>query len=274
IEGIRLGPYFPLERIQSALKYQPEAHDKFLVSFPRTGTTWVQQIGYLLFHNGIPPSSADDFHNNGTFLELRGADVVKRRGHQVVGLPKRPKKTKYTCRNPKNTCVSLFYHTRRYPAYEFEAGKFEDFFDVFLGGNSEVGEYFDDVLSWYECRNDPNGLFIHYENLKSNLKFSVLEIAEFVDRKRHKLLLRYNKMLERVLEYSSINFMKGCWSIVFENLYPTSSNRPHARFTRNGRVGDWRKHFTDMRNARIEEKIYRELSGTNPITVWEKHSVV
>lgn len=283
MEGFRLASSFSLDRFQSALKFQPEDNDVFVVSFPKAGTTWMQQIGYLIFHQGSPPSSAEDFHSNGPFLELYGAEAAKGRmrggfikSHFPYNLMPRNSSAKYiyTCRNPKDTCVSLFYHTRRFPGYEFEDGNFEDFFEVFLSGSTDAGDYFDHVLSWYEHRYEPNVLFVHYEDAKSNLKDVVLKIAKFLGEEHYRLLLQDQNMLEHVLVYSGIDYMKEDAANVFENLYTTESTRPYTRFIRKGQMGDWRKHFVDKMNARIEDKIYRKLSNTDLIWEWKKHDVM
>ncbi|KAM7306720.1 sulfotransferase 1C4 [Ixodes scapularis] len=283
MEGFRLTSSFSLELFQSALKYQPEDNDVFVVSFPKAGTTWLQQIGYLLFHEGSPPSSPEDFHSNGPFLELSGANAAKGRmrggfikSHFPYNLMPQNSSAKYIyiCRNPKDTCVSLFYQTRRFPSYEFEDGKFEDFFEVFLSGSTDFGDYFDHVLSWYERRHEPNVLLVHYEDAKSNLKDVVLKIAKFLGEEHYRLLLQDQNMLERVLVYSGIDYMKEDAANVFENLYPTQATRPYTRFIRKGQIGDWRKHFVDKMNARIEDKIYRKLSNTDLIREWKKHSVM
>ncbi|KAH9381565.1 hypothetical protein HPB48_015851 [Haemaphysalis longicornis] len=66
----------------------------------------------------------------------------------------------YVCRNPKDCVTSFFYHTRGFSGYRFQRGTFSTFFELFFDGQTDSGDYFDNVLGWYEHRNDPNVLFL------------------------------------------------------------------------------------------------------------------
>lgn len=67
--------------------------------------------------------------------------------------------------------------------YKFQNGQFDDFFELFMEGKVDFGDYFDTLLSWYEHRDDPNVLFITYEQLKADTKEYILKIAEFMGEK-------------------------------------------------------------------------------------------
>lgn len=66
------------------------------------------------------------------------------------------------------------------PGYRFKNGKFDDFFELFMEGEVDFGDYFDCLMSWYEHRNDQNVLFLTYEQLKKDTKEYVLKIAKFM----------------------------------------------------------------------------------------------
>ena len=57
----------------------------------------------------------------------------------------------YVMRNPKDTAVSLYHHTRSILAYEYE-GDWDDFFERFMSGNVDFGSWFDHVLQWWEYK--------------------------------------------------------------------------------------------------------------------------
>ncbi|KAG0444897.1 hypothetical protein HPB47_013257, partial [Ixodes persulcatus] len=113
-------------------------------------------------------------------------------------------------------------------------GKFEVFFDVFMNGDVDYGDYFDHVLSWYEHRNDANMLFINYEEMKHDPKTFVLKIAEFLSEEHHQLLIQNERILENVLQYSGIQFMKEEAKELFENLYEEPMDESAPRFIRKG----------------------------------------
>ena len=48
----RLGLMHSPESVEHGLTFQPRATDVFIVSYPKTGTTWTQQITHCLRSNG------------------------------------------------------------------------------------------------------------------------------------------------------------------------------------------------------------------------------
>uniref|UniRef100_A0A0K8RET1 Putative sulfotransferase n=1 Tax=Ixodes ricinus TaxID=34613 RepID=A0A0K8RET1_IXORI len=283
IDGFRLNSCFTSEVFRKAVNYKPEPGDKFVVSYPKTGTTWTQQIVYLIFHEGVPPSTPLEFHSNSPFVDLFGFGDANRnvksrllKTHLPFNLVPKSSEAKYIymCRNPKDTCVSYFYHTRRFSCYDFQNGKFQVFFDVFINGDVDYGDYFDHVLSWYEHCNDANILFINYEEMKHDQKRFVLKIAEFLSEEHHQLLLQNERILENVLQYSGIQFMKDEAKELFENLYEKPLDESTPNFIRKGVVGDWKGYFNDEMNARMEQKILEMFSDTDLIDVWRKYGIV
>ncbi|KAG0415057.1 hypothetical protein HPB47_007777 [Ixodes persulcatus] len=234
----------------------------FVVTFPKCGTTWTQHIGYLIFHKGVPPPSAIEFLKSRPFLKMLGADAIK--AMKCPGLIKThlpydsmsqhaQAKYLYVCRNPKDACISFFHHTRAFAGYEFSDGRFEDFFEVFMEGKNEYEDYFEHVLYWYPHRNDPNVLFIHCEDMKNDPKKAVLEIAEFLDKDDHKLLVENEEMLRNLIEHNDItsmkvaeveNFVKFFANPLEEDDVParlrafheTAKRQPNAGFIRKGQA--------------------------------------
>lgn len=302
IDGYRLAAAYPVDLYRSAIKYQPRPDDKFVVTYQKSGTTWTQQIGYLIFHKGVPPATALEFLKASPFLEMFGADTVRAmqrpgliKTHLPYDLTPYSPDAKYlvVIRNPKDVCVSLFYHTRDWDIYDFKNGKFEDFFEVFLKGQTDNGDYFDHVLSWYAHRDDPNVLMIHYEDMKASPRELVLKIAKFLDEAYYNLLTENEDILQNVLKYSMISFMKPHFEERFKDFFtkpfqPEASFPPGlkmlhefvrehpsvATYTRKGIVGDWKAHFTPDMNTRMEERILEKLSHTDLIENWTKHGVM
>ncbi|KAH6929347.1 hypothetical protein HPB50_026829 [Hyalomma asiaticum] len=297
---LRLCRNFRVEALRSAIAYQPQPDDKFVVTYPKCGTTWTQHIGFLIFNKGVPPSSGLEFFKSSPFIEMLGADSARNmmrpgviKTHLPYHLmPMHPQaKYLYVCRNPKDTCVSMYYHTRGITGYDFIDGKFDDFFDIFVNGETEFGDYFDHVFGWYQHRNDPNVLFLHYEDMKAQLRDSVLKIAQFFDEDYHRLLLENEDILQNVFKYSDVESMKEYASRNFTEFFTqridrdapeglrifheaSQKNPSTACFVRKGIVGDWKSHFSPEQNARLEKKILERLSDTDLVDTWRKHGVM
>lgn len=64
-----------------------------------------------------------------------------------------------------------------------------------------TGSYFDFLLSWWPHKDDPNVLWLHFEDLKNDLQFCVEKLAEFIE------VPLSPKELATVLEHSSFDYM-------------------------------------------------------------------
>ncbi|XP_077538505.1 sulfotransferase 1C2-like [Haemaphysalis longicornis] len=301
IDGvIRLNANFTVEMLRDALSYEPTPDDNFVVTFPKCGTTWAQQISYLIFNKGVPPPSAMDLFTGSPYIEMLGADSVRQMARPGVIkthlpyhlMPKHPEaKYLYICRNPKDACVSFFHFTRGFAGYEFADGKFDDYFEVFISGQTDYGDYFDHVMGWYERREDQNVLFLHYEDMKTHLRQNVLKIARFFDESCYKTLLKSDEILENVIKFSDIEYMRVQTVENFKNFFTkpieedapkalkvlheaTQANPSTANFVRKGVVGDWKNHFSPEQNARLEQKILERCSKTDLIDTWRQHGVM
>ena len=65
----------------------------------------------------------------------------------------------------------------------------------------EPTSYFAHLLSWWEHRNDPNVLFLFYEDMKDDLESVVRMVAEFIG-------IKDEEKIKKAVEMSSFKFMK------------------------------------------------------------------
>ncbi|GBN47351.1 Estrogen sulfotransferase, partial [Araneus ventricosus] len=189
VDGFRIIGMFPAEAFKSALAYKPRPDDLFIVTYPKCGTTWIHSIVTCIFREGRPFSSAIEFFMDVPLLQLTGAEAAEKakrpaaiKFHLPFHLtPWSPEaKCIFVARNPKDCCVSFFHHTVNALGYRFADGKFDDYFELFINGEVDYGDYFDTTLSLWKHRNDPNVLFITYEELKEDTIKNVLKIAGFI----------------------------------------------------------------------------------------------
>ena len=142
----------------------------------------------------------------------------------------------FISRNPKDCVVSFFHHTRGFPKhYGFADGDFDVYFDLFIEGKVDFGNYFSTLRSWLDHKDDNNVLFLTYEGLRHNTRDTVLSIAKFIRLDvYHKLLENDEDILKKVLDHSSLEKMK-------KDPLRWCSERPSEKtpFIRNGQVGAW-----------------------------------
>ena len=109
---------FPIEGFTSALQYQAQESDIFLVTYPKCGTTWTQYILWLMQHQGEPLSPSEKLETYIPHLEEVGKETVEKlpkprviKTHLPYNLtPYNPQaKYIYVARNPFD-CLVSFYH--------------------------------------------------------------------------------------------------------------------------------------------------------------------
>lgn len=254
-DGYRMPLGFPVENFLSALDYRAEAGDIILSTYPKCGTTWVQYIIYLLLHDAQPLREGESLGAAIPHLEEVGAAVAAQ-------LPKpRAIKTHFTremtpchpdaryvvvARNPFDCAVSFFHHTRGFVKhYDFAEGTFAEYFECFISGEVDSGDYFDHLGPWYELRRERNVLFLIYEEMQRDPTEAVAKIARFLSLPE----AADPVFLSRVAESSSFSRMS-------EAQERWSSRRPDGMpaFVRKGIVGDWKNHFSDDQARRLADR--------------------
>ncbi|XP_023220884.1 sulfotransferase 1C2-like [Centruroides sculpturatus] len=300
---IRMPGGFSLEALKSAIDYKPKPGDLFVVTYPKCGTTWMQYIVTVMMRKGRPVIDARDYLQNSPFLEFTGVDALEYmtdpgpiKSHLPFHLIPFSSEAKYiyVARNPKDCCVSFYHHTKSLPSYNFSDGTFDEFFEMFINGQTDYGDYFDHHLSWYEHKNEPNIHFVTYEDLKADTKNEILKIAKFLGEEHYETLTNNPDILDKVLKYSSINYMKNSLNESFKHIFLSTSkisdNIPsgvkafnkfmaehswlvknnEVEFVRKGVVGDWKNYFTPEQERRMEERIKEKTKGSPLMNIWKK----
>jgi hypothetical protein len=176
--------------ITIAFQYKACPDEIFIVSYPKCRTTWMQDILYLLFHNGQYQCSREERIANETFLERHGAQPclnLKRpnaiKTHLTLDRAPYNSQAKYIClsRNIKNVCVSFYHHIKARARFNFEADTFDKYFELFITGEVPHGDYFDHLFSIWNHRNDSNVLFLVYEQTQQDIRSTIKKLAEFLD---------------------------------------------------------------------------------------------
>ncbi len=171
IRGIPQNPLFDegsISNIISSFELRPD--DVFICTYPKSGTTWTQQIVNLLrcdgkdpphsYCHGVPwletlalknPYMASQEAQGWTLESLQtapGPRVFKTHAN-LQDLPGRSHsgatRVIYVARNPKDVVVSMYYHALNKKHFKFN-GSFSDMFDHFYGGS-----WFNHVLDWWQA---------------------------------------------------------------------------------------------------------------------------
>ncbi|KAG0410930.1 hypothetical protein HPB47_011956 [Ixodes persulcatus] len=299
IEGLYLSYYLPDKSVLSALAYKPKPGDVFVVSYPKCGTTWMQFILFNIFSGGVPPKSKAEFRLKTPFLECTGVECVARMpgpGAIKTHFPfhkqpySRDAKYFYITRNPYDCCVSYYHQKKILPAYFFEDGTFDEFFETFVEGKGEYGDYFDHLLSWYEHRDDPNVFFLTYEDLKRDTRSWIVKMADFIGKEYGERMRADPGLVELIRKMSSIEHMKNVLNdalktpsqdvllpsdetpekLSFEEFMQYMVNKPMTGdFVRKGVVGDWKSYFSQAQVRRMKDRIALKTAGSDVMALWK-----
>ncbi|XP_048452980.1 amine sulfotransferase-like [Rhincodon typus] len=151
--------------------------DVIAITYPKSGTVWMQQILTLIFSNGDLAAVQNKLPEERVpwvevptmcFLTQPSPRLaVSHLPYHLIpeGLKKKTGKVIYVYRNPKDVFVSL-YHFQNYITLLNTPPGFDEFLEKFLEGKVIYSSWFDHIQNWYTHRNKFNILFLSYEELK------------------------------------------------------------------------------------------------------------
>jgi len=241
------------------LEFVPRADDVFIVTHPRSGTTWMQMILYQLTTDG----SMDFPHiaeycpwfersvRSATAFETRPSPRLFKSHLPHPKIPKGPCRYIYVARNGKDVAVSQYHLDRTYNGFE---GTFDEFFERFLKGKTSFGSWFDHVKGWWRHRNDPNVLFLTYEELSRDLEGCVRLVADFIGREVPA------ERFPTIVERCRFQFMKRHekqFDPAMESMWE-SGVKPRS-FLRSGRTGEGAVQLIAEQQARFDEAFNQRL---------------
>lgn len=270
--GFRMPMGFPPEGFTSGISYLAQPNDTFIVTYPKCGTTWTQYIVWLICHDGNPLSASQKLSDDIPHLEEVGKEIIATlaqprfiKTHLPYPLtPYHPQaKYLYIARNPFDCAVSFYHHTRGFVRhYDFAEGTFDEFFECFIKGEVDFGDYFDHLLSWYHHKNDKNVLFLTYEAMKADSQKAIVQIANFMGEK-YAQRVKNETFLNQVYYYSSFAKMS-------ENQQRWASKRPNdvPPFIRKGKIGDWKTLFSPVQIQQLTTKFRERTQGTDLANLW------
>ncbi|XP_072042827.1 sulfotransferase 1C1-like [Amphiura filiformis] len=291
-EGVPLAEHCMQPSTMEALKtWQARQDDVFVVTYPKAGTTWTQEIVSAVIRKGdLEQVNKTHTYLRNPFLEATifssTKDIDVPPTHEIIDKMKSPRTIKshlpghllppdvmekksrivYVARNPKDLAVSYYYFSMGNPTLP-QYDTWNDFFDDFCAGKTVYGPWWNHYLYYWKLRHEPNVLFLKFENMKKDLKGTVERIGHFLE------YTFSDDVLDRIVSHctfenmkanpmtnpDTLRFMKtNVESIDNNNIIPKDSHP----FMRKGKVGDWKSHFTVSQNEAMDALIREKLAGS------------
>ncbi|KAK3890518.1 hypothetical protein Pcinc_005536 [Petrolisthes cinctipes] len=265
--------------------------DVLVMTFPRSGTTWTQELVWCMTHNmDLDTAASTPLPLRSPFIEF---DALTHPGHGVeeilsqqfaerhpgqdpkqVGVfldsaecAKSPRtlhthlpfsllppclldtcKVVYVARNPRDTCVSYYYHQRLMKSAEY-VGNFAEFVDLWCRNLVLQAPYWGHVSEAWERRDHPNFLWLYYEDMKENLPRELRRLDNFLGTGLTE------DQLGQLTQHGSFSRMKNSTATNF-SINPTMAKammtNDKSSFVRKGTTGDWVSHFTPELEAKFK----------------------
>ncbi|XP_036395090.1 sulfotransferase family 2, cytosolic sulfotransferase 3 isoform X2 [Megalops cyprinoides] len=265
------------ESLQYAADFQVRDDDIFGVTYPKSGTTWMQEILPLVLNGGdlAPVHSIPNWDRVPWLEETRAALILDSQPPPraiVSHLPywlmpqsfyQSKAKVIYVTRNPKDIAVSSF-HFHKMASFLDDPGTFDEFLEKFLSGQVLFGKWTDHVKSWRNPDIEDRILYVTYEEMVQDLKGVLSQFARFLGRELTP------EALEKVASHCQFSSMKNNamsnYSLVPQEIMDSSK----SPFLRKGIVGDWRNHFSPEQEARFSAIVREEMKGSSFQFSWDK----
>ncbi|OUC45130.1 sulfotransferase domain protein [Trichinella nativa] len=273
------------EQILTLREFHFRPTDILIISYPKSGTTWVsellsqlchsEQVKQKPLHERVPWLEMDNkyawvrafwlwqmfsklfnsFTNPITPIALNEENNNPRIWFTHLPLELLPTEAVhgkcriiYVYRNPKDTAVS-YYHFHRMARFLGQQDfSWEHFFTLYISGKVYCGSWFEHLKSYWRLGQiNQNMLFVNYEEMKKNLTFQIQRICKFLQLNLSAEIVQ--KTMDKVhfqnMKTSNRSNRKGVWLF----------NQKISEFIRKGQVGDWKNYFTVSQNE-IFDQIY------------------
>ncbi|KAJ8411521.1 hypothetical protein AAFF_G00163290 [Aldrovandia affinis] len=266
------------EEIDQIQKWEIRDTDIFIITYPKSGTIWLQQIVSMIEVRGNVTATLDQLNairipwmemNVGE--EFANAPSPRLRVTHLhykfipLGLKQKRGKVIYVARNPKDIMVSYF-HFHIYANMLETPKDFNSFFERFMEGKVFGNCWFEHIKAWYSHRQEMNFLYITYEDLIQDLSAAVDRICVFLERD----LTAQEK--ENVVKHSTFQNMRKNPTANYQAM-PSHFNHDKGHFMRKGMVGDWKNYFTVAQNERFDQAFQEKMRDLPLTFVWEINDI-
>ncbi|GFU06893.1 hypothetical protein NPIL_304251 [Nephila pilipes] len=244
-------PLFVMKNLDQLKNFTFKNDDILVVSFPKTGTTWLQEIIYCIL-NGVDETLSQSLEDRFPYLEFiyPGLGSIQRmEGQRLIkthlpysllpeDIHKKHVKVLYIMRNPKDVVVSYYHFVRMMTVSDY-SGNFENFFQDFISDKVPYGPAWKHYQEMWDHRNDANILILFYEDFHKDIRGSIKKIANFLNRNVT------DEEIDDIVDHCSFRNMSQNPNVNYQHWDDLGVRKLHeAKFMRKGEIGDWKNYFT------------------------------
>lgn len=152
-------------------------------------------------------------------------------------------------RNIKDVLVSYYHFYKFCDEYSFK-GSFDEYFELFRDKHLSFGDWFDWVLGWWQECNNPNVLFVTYEDMKEDILREARRVCQFLGKDRT------DDQLKEIIDYSSFGKMKK------RILATNKAEKEGVGQLRKGAVGNWTDYLNQEQSQYVDQLLREKITGT------------
>lgn len=211
--------------------------DTFLVSYPRSGSTWLR---FMLANLVVNPSVDISFANIETYIPdiyvATAADLEQCELPRLIksheSFNPQYRRTVYIMRDPRDVAASYLAYLRKM-RYIPDSYSPEMFVRQFIAGELDTfGTWKQNVESWLAARkDDPDFLAVRYEDIRSDPQSQLTRIADFVG------LQSNEQQICNAVAASDISIMRELERSTGHLWKPLENSRSDLDFVRRGEIG-------------------------------------
>lgn len=266
-----------------SLKYFKEfsfrPDDIIIATYPKSGTTWTQEIVPLIMSGGDPASVE-------TLPTWERVPTLETTQASVLNVEERPSprmlathfqynmmppsffdvkpRVINVMRNPKDVFTSAF-HYHGMASHLVNPGPQSDFLHKFFEGKVMHGSWFDHVKSWLNAEDKERIMHISYEEMMTDLKDSVARMARFLQKSLDA------EAIEKIADRCLFKNMKQNKMSNYSTFPREVMDQTKSEILRKGIVGDWKNQLTPAEAEHFDAVYKNKMNDVKYKFVWDSN---
>ncbi|CAB3253111.1 unnamed protein product [Arctia plantaginis] len=263
------------------LEVRPD--DIWITPFSRSGTTWVQELVWLVTNNldfetarsvplvkryafiEYPTLKAENRAdlstpgNRATYEDFKTVASVKSPRYLKSHLPLSllppqlldTAKVIYVARDPRDVAVSFHFAHILFHYFD-KSMEFKEFWNLFRKDLILRTPIFPHIIEAWEKRNHPNMMFLFYEEMQNDLRSVVERVCKFLGKEYS------DEQKQKLVEHLNFSNMKKTRVVSTEE-----GGDSELTFFRKGKSGNWVQYFDEEMQKEAEEFMEKNLKETD-----------